>query len=93
VNKRRNIEERLRHTNDRLAAAEAYVARGVNVGGRAFLHLDDWNGRSGHPLWMKNHMIPATEWRRARDERALHRVIREAKEKRRTQRRRQKAQP
>jgi len=34
-------------------------AKNVNVKGfPSWLKLSDWKGKSGHPLWMKNHMIP-----------------------------------
>ena len=56
--KRRKIQEQLEMLDKRLAAAEHYVARNVNIESSDFLHLADWQGRSDHPLWMKNVMIP-----------------------------------
>ena len=71
----------------RLAAAKNYVAKNVNVRDTAtWLHLGDWKGGSGHPLWMKNHMIPSTEWARTRKERVLERIEKKGKEKRLKQR-------
>jgi hypothetical protein len=54
----RKIEQQLARIEERLANAEEYLARNVNVEGKSFLHFDDWCGKSGHPLWMKNVMIP-----------------------------------
>ena len=87
MDKKRQIEEQLEMIDKRLADAEAYVAKGVNVEGSKFLHLDDWKGNSGHPLWMKNFMIPATKRGRAKKERALDTVTSKEREKRRKQRR------
>ena len=50
MNKKRKIQERLEAIDQRLANAEDYVAKGENVEGSAFLHFDDWKGKSGHPL-------------------------------------------
>ena len=88
MNKRRKIEEQLEMIDNRLAAAEDYVARNVNVEGSSWLHLDDWKGRSGHPLWVKNYMIPATKRARARKEKALEGISRKSKDKALKQRRR-----
>src|SRR5438309_11950720 len=79
--KKRTIKEQLALIEKRLAAAEAYIAKNVNVEGSSFLHLHDWEGKSGHPLWMKNFMIPATKRARARKEKALERIIAKEKEK------------
>jgi hypothetical protein len=86
MNKRRKIEEHLEKVDDRLAAAEDYVGRNVNVESSSWLHLEDWNGKSGHPLWMKNHMIPATKKIRTRMERALETINKKSKGKRLKQR-------
>jgi hypothetical protein len=88
MNKQRQIEQQLETIDRRLANAEAYVAKGANVEGAAFLHFDDWDGKSGHPLWMKNFMIPATKRGRARKEKALEAITNKEREKRLTQRRR-----
>lgn len=77
--KKRAIEERLEAQAKRLANAEAYVARGVNVRSTSWLHLSDWNGQSGHPLWMKNKMIPSTRKTLAKLEATVDRIA--AKEK------------
>jgi hypothetical protein len=71
-----------------LRPAEEYVARNVNVEGSPWLHLDDWKGKSGHPLWMKNYMIPATKKARARKEKALEKISRKIKGKGLSRRRR-----
>ncbi len=87
MHKKRQIEEQLEMIEQRLANAETYVAKGVNVEGSAFLHFDDWNGNSGHPLWMKNFMIPATKRARAKKEKALDTIANKEREKRLKQRR------
>ena len=91
MNKKRPIEERLQMIDKRLANAEAYLAKGVNVEGSAFLHFDDWRGNTGHPLWMKNFMIPATKRGRARLEKALERITNQQREKRIQRRRMEKS--
>ena len=90
MNKNRKIQEQLEMIEKRLAAAEEYIARGVNVEGVALLHFDDWTGKSGHPLWMKNHMIPTTKKARARKEKARDSITRKNATKRLKQRRRNK---
>ena len=77
--KARRIHERLESLDKNLASAEAYVENGVNVRTTAWLHLGDWKGRSGHPKWMMNHMIPQTRMAGARLEKTLERIA--AKEK------------
>jgi hypothetical protein len=77
--KKQKIEEQLKFIEKRLVDAEEYVAKNVNVEGSPCLHFDDWRGKSGHPLWMRNFMIPATKKGRARKEKALDRI--KAKEK------------
>jgi hypothetical protein len=79
--KRRRIEEQLEVIEQRLANAEDYVARNENVEGKSFLHFDDWKGKSGHPLWMKNFMIPTTKKARAKKEKALDAIDRKNKDK------------
>src|SRR4051794_10498756 len=80
--KKQKIQQQLRRIEQRLRNAGAYVARGENVESSWFLHLRDWEGKSGHPLWMKNFMIPATTRFRSRKEKALERIIAMKKEKR-----------
>ena len=87
MNKQRQIEEQLEMIEKRLANAHAYVARGVNVEGSAFLHFDDWKGKSGHPLWMTNFMIPTTKRGRAKKEKALEALTNKEREIRLKQRR------
>ena len=72
--KRRRIEEVLESMDRKLANAEAYIEKGVNVRSSTWLHSEDWNGRSGHPLWMKNHMVPSTKKAQARLEGKLERI-------------------
>jgi hypothetical protein len=85
--KKRKIQEQLQMIDQRLANAEYYLAKGENVEGSAFLHFDDWNGKSGHPLWMKNVMIPATKRARAKKEKTLEAIRNKEREKRLKQRR------
>jgi hypothetical protein len=89
--KKRKIEEQLKRIDKRLAAAEEYVARNVNIEGSAWLHFDDWRGKSGHPSWMRNWMIPATGRLRARKEEALEILDNKAKDRNLTRRRQQEA--
>jgi len=93
MNKINVIEEQLETIEQRLADAEEYVAQNVNVEGSSWFHWDDWKGKSGHPLWMKNFMIPTTKKGRARKEKALERISRENRDKTLKQRRRQTIDP
>jgi len=91
MKKTRKIKQRISTFDQHLAAAEKYVAKNVNVRGfPSWLKLSDWKGKSGHPLWMKNHMIPSTQKARAEQERALDRINAKGKEKQIKQRRRPK---
>ena len=82
MSKARKIKEQIEVLDQHLAAANEYVARNVNVRGTAsWLHLGDWKGKSGHPLWMKNHMIPSTQKSQAGKVRALEKIATKAKEK------------
>lgn len=82
------IGERLEKVEEHLRNAEAYVARGVNVESRSsFLHFRDWQGNSGHPLWMRNVAIPAMKRARERYEKRLDRIAAKAKDKRAGKRR------
>ena len=85
--KKRRIEERLELLDKRLANAEAYIEKGVNVRNDSWLHLEDWTGRSGHPLWMKNHMVPRTRKARAKLEATLDRIAAKEKDRRSHKRR------
>jgi hypothetical protein len=82
MNKKRKIKEQLGMIETCLANAEEYLARGLNVESSGWLHLDDWNGKSGHPLWMKNFMIPVTEKARDEKEKALEKINRKERDKR-----------
>jgi hypothetical protein len=84
--KRQEIEERLSKVEFALANAQEYVSRNENVESSSFLHFADWHGKSGHPLWMKNHMIPTLTKYRTRKEKALQNVISKTKDKRVTKR-------
>lgn len=88
--KQRTIQEQLTRIDQRLRDAEEYVARNQNVESSSWLHLKDWEGNSGHPLWMKNFMIPATKRARARKEEALERITTKDKEKKSQKRRKGK---
>lgn len=91
MKKTRKITQRICTFDQHLAAAEEYVAKNVNVRGfPSWLKLSDWKGKSGHPLWMKNHMIPSTQRARAEQERALERINAKGKEKQLKQGRRPK---
>jgi hypothetical protein len=92
MNKARKIKEQIELLDQHLAAAKEYVARNENVRGTAsWLQMGDWKGKSGHPLWMKNHMIPSTQRSRAEKVRALEKLDTKAKEKRLKERRRNDA--
>ncbi len=86
--KRQKIEEQLAKFEECLANAQGYISRGVNVEGTSFLHLGDWRGKSGHPSWMENVMIPRTLKHRAHQEKALEKIGKKVKEIRLSQRRR-----
>jgi hypothetical protein len=90
VMKKRKIKEQLASIEKRLANAEEYVAQNVNVEGSSWLHFGDWSGKSGHPSWMKNHMIPTLKKVRARKEKALECIDTKAKERSLSMRRRQR---
>lgn len=79
--KKQKIQEQLADMEQSLRNAQEYVARNVNVVGHCFLHLDDWNGKSGHPLWMKNYMIPQTERAQTHKEKALERIAARERER------------
>jgi hypothetical protein len=78
----KQIKEELKHIDARLKRAKEYVAQNMNVEGTTFLHFDDWNGASGHPAWMNNHMIPTMLKHRTRKEKAIERIIKKVRDKR-----------
>lgn len=86
MKKRERIEEQLETLAKRIANAEDYVARNVNVEGSAWLHTDDWNGRSGHPSWVKKHMIPTTKKWQRKSEKALETIGKRDHERRKQRR-------
>jgi hypothetical protein len=71
MDKERKVREQLEYVERDLANAEAYLEQNVNVDSGSWLHLSDWRGQSGHPLWMKNHMIPSSKRWIVKKERAL----------------------
>ena len=83
-------EEQLKMVEKDLANAEEYVEQNVNLESASWLHFDDWRGNSGHPLWMKNHMIPAAKRWRARKEKALEGIHKKTKDKNLTKRKQQR---
>jgi hypothetical protein len=88
MKKTTKIKQQIGTLEQNLAAAEEYVARNVNIRGfPSWLRLSDWKGKSGHPLWMKKHMIPSTLRARVENERALERINAKGKEKQLKQRR------
>jgi hypothetical protein len=66
---KRKTEQLIEAIDRDLAAAELYLSRGINSESNDWLHLSDWRGKSGHPLWMKNVMVPGLEKSRAKAER------------------------
>jgi type IV secretory pathway VirD2 relaxase len=86
--KMQKIEKHLEMIEERLANAQEYLAQNVNVEGSSFLHFDDWRGKSGHPSWTRNFMIPTMMKRRARKERALKNIDNKTKDKNLTSRKR-----
>jgi hypothetical protein len=89
--KKQKIEEALENIEERLANAREYIARNVNVVGVSWLHFDDWWGKSGHPSWMRNYMIPSMMKLRAKKEKALRNIDSKAKDKNLTMRKRYRA--
>jgi len=79
--KNATLQQKLELVEQRLRNAEEYVARGENVVSDSFLHIKDWDGKSGHPKWMKNYMIPSAKKARARMEKAVERIAVREKEK------------
>jgi hypothetical protein len=79
--KRQSIQEQLEIIEGRLLNAEEYVAENVNVEGSSWLHMDDWRGKSGHPSWMRNFMIPTMKKYRTQKEKALKTIDTKAKDK------------
>ena len=86
--KMRQIEEILEKIDEHLENAQEYVAKDVNVRGTSFKHFKDWKGKSGHPLWMKNVMIPRSLKGRGRKERALRTIENKVRGKQLTMRKR-----
>ena len=86
--KKQRIEDQLKMIERRLANAEEHVVQNVNVEGLSLLHFDDWQGKSGHPSWMRNHMIPSMKRLRARQEDLLEDIDNRAKDLNLTRRKR-----
>lgn len=91
MDKSRQIQNRIEEFDQRLANAEAYLSRGENIEGTGFLHFDDWKGNSGHPLWIRNVMIPRTTKKRAQLERTLESIAEKERQIRRDRRGRRKS--
>ena len=81
MNKTRAIEAQLEILEKHLACAEEYIAQDINIERSSWFHSDDFKGKSGHPLWMKNFMVPTTKKFMARKEKALERIERQIKDK------------
>ena len=88
MNNEQKIKEQIEKLERHLVTAGHYVARNVNVRGFDWLHLSDWKGKSGHPLWMKNHMIPSTKRKMTERESAIEKISTKTKEKQLQDRRR-----
>jgi hypothetical protein len=88
--KRRKIEEKLAAIESRLENAAVYIEAGVNVEGTSFLHFDDWQGKSGHPSWMKNFMVPTMRKHRARMEKSVETISAREHDKELTRRKRKR---
>ena len=86
--KKQQTEEALERIEESLTNAQEYVASNVNVKGSPQFHLGDWRGKSGHPSWMRNFMIPTLMKRRAKIEKALESIDNKAKHKNLTMRKR-----
>ena len=84
----KKIQEQIEYIEEGLLNAEGYVAQNVNVEGSSWLHFDDWYGKSGHPSWMRNFMIPTMLKYRARKEKALRTIDNKAKDNEIARRRR-----
>ena len=89
--KREKILDRLKRIEQALLNAQEYVEQNVNVKSSAQFHLADWRGKSGHPLWMRNYMIPAMMKSRVRNEEALKTIENRSRDRALTKRRRQGA--
>ena len=79
--KRQKIKEFIETYETCLANAEAYLEQNVNIEGSSWLHTDDWRGKSGHPLWMKNHLVPRLKRYKARKEKALQTINNKRRER------------
>ena len=84
--KSKQIQKDLERVEVHLANAEKYVVQDTNVEGSSWLHFGDWQGRSGHPSWMKNFAIPTMKKYRSRKEKALKSINNRAKDKNLTRR-------
>jgi hypothetical protein len=85
--KQQQIKERLEMIEKILVDAHEYVSKNINIESVPsiyLLHFGDWKGKSGHPLWMKNFMIPELMKRRNKLEKALETLSGRAKGKKLT---------
>lgn len=81
MKKQKKIKEQLEKMENSLANAEDYIAQNINVEVSSWLHTDDWRGKSGHPLWMKNFMIPTTKKGVKKKQKALEKIDAKSREK------------
>jgi len=83
----KSIENRIKRIERTIGRAQAYLERGENIEGSAWLHFDDWKGNSGHPDWVEHKLIPSLYKMRAEAERNLRDWGRKQKDKMITRRR------
>ena len=81
MSKQKAIEYRIKCCQKAIDNAEKYLAKGENIEGSGFLHLDDWVGHSGHPKWVKNVLIPRLKKRIAAAEKTIEKISQKEKEK------------
>ncbi len=85
------IIEEQEHLRKRLKNARTYLEKGEHVEGSAWLHMDDWRGRSGHPKWIANWMILNIKKVIADKEKGLERIATRTNKKKLAARRHQKS--
>jgi hypothetical protein len=91
---RKKLEGQLKSIETSLANAQEYLSKGINIESTSAFHLSDWKGKSGHPEWMRNVMIPKLLKQRARIERMLESMSTKTKDKKLTKvKRREKMTP
>lgn len=80
MSKQSQVEGRIKRWQKQLDNAEKYLAEGKNIEGRAWLHLDDWTGKSGHPDWVRNFLIPRIKKEIGKCEEVIERISQKEKE-------------